>query len=815
MPEVKLTLPVAKMTCANCAMNIERSLQKLKGVIDVNVNFASEKAKVTFDSSKTATGDIVYNIRAAGFDVLSESVDLPVTGMTCANCAMNIERTLNKKVPGVVTASVNFATEKASVTYIPSASGLDDIVGAIRKIGFNAIQPDEEMGSDDLEQIARAKEIKRQTVMFITGIAFTLPLLLISMSRDFGLTGAWSHENWINWLFFILATPVQFFTGWDYYTGGFKSLKNKSANMDVLVAMGSSVAYFYSIAVLLVPNLGEHVYFETSAVIITLIKLGKMLEARTKGKTGSAIRKLIQLRPDTATIFENNEEVVLPYSHIKVDHIVVVRPGERFPVDGIVIEGKTSVDESMITGESLPVDKNSGDSVIGGTINQAGYLKFKATRVGNKTALSQIIKLVQEAQGSKAPIQAIADRVAGIFVPSIITIAFLTFVIWWALTGDFVTSMIRLVAVLVIACPCALGLATPTAIMAGTGKGAENGILYKNSESLEIATSLDTIVLDKTGTITIGKPAVVDIIPLHPIICSEKKLMQLAASVEKGSEHPLGKAIYSSGVKMGIKLHEPEGFVAWGGSGVEANIQDIHVRVGKPEWFSEAGVDLGNVREKIFAYQAEGKTAMVVTSNDEICGIITVADTLKPESQEAVRQLNALNLNVIMLTGDNINTAKAIAAEAGIKNIFADVMPEEKSSLVKKLQEEKKCVGMVGDGINDSPALAQADVGIAIGTGADVAIESADVILSSGKLTGISRVIRLSHETMRTIRQNLFWAFFYNIILIPVAAGILQPFDSVPDFLRQLHPMLAALAMALSSICVVTNSLRLGKIKLQ
>jgi Cu+-exporting ATPase len=815
MVDQKVTLPITGMTCANCAMNIERTVKKLNGIKDANVNFAAEQAVVAFDPKLLHLRDIVDNIHGSGYTVAKAKVELPVTGMTCANCAMNIERALSRKVPGVINASVNFATERVYVEYVPSISNIDEIVSAIKKAGYGAITPDEVLEGEDAELAARKAEIKDQTLKFTVGVLFALPLFLLSMGRDFNLTGTWSHQPWINWLFFALATPVQFYTGWDYYVGGIKSLKNKSANMDVLVAMGSSVAYFYSLAVLLFPFLGEHVYFETSAVIITLIKLGKMLEARTKGKTGGAIRKLIGLQPKTATVLENGIENDIPLTRVKKGDIVIVRPGERIPVDGIILEGESAVDESMLSGESLPVDKHANDTVVGGTINGEGLLKFKATRVGKETALAQIIKLVQEAQGSKAPIQAIADRVAAIFVPSVIAIAFITFALWWGITGEFVPSMIRLVAVLVIACPCALGLATPTAIMAGTGKGAEKGVLFKNSEALENATKLDTIVLDKTGTITIGKPAVVDIIPFDPDITTKDQLLKLAASVEKGSEHPLGKAIVNEAKTKGLELWDPENFKASGGFGVEAQIDGDFVRLGKPQWFHELGVDIDLAKDKISYLQSEGKTVMVLVRGNNLSGLISVSDTLKPESKEAIKQLHSQNLKVVMLTGDNIQTAQTIASQVNIDDIFAEVHPEEKSSKIKELQEKGEKTGMVGDGINDAPALAQADVGLAIGTGTDVAIETADVILSSGSLTGVSRAIRLSRATMKTVRQNLFWAFCYNILLIPVAAGILQPFEFFPVFLRQLHPILAALAMALSSISVVTNSLLLYKAEIE
>jgi len=809
MIEQTITLPVSGMTCANCALNIERGIKKLEGVQTTNVNFAAEQAVIGFDPKQLLAKDVVKNIQGSGYTVVTSKAEHPVTGMTCANCAMNIERALNKKVPGIVDASVNFATERVSIEYIPAVSTLDDIISAIKKAGYGAIAPDEALEGEDAEEAARNAEIRDQTRKFIVGVVFSLPLFALSMLRDFNLVGSWSYAAWVNWFFLALATPVQFYTGLDYYVGGYKSLKNKSANMDVLVAMGSSVAYFYSLSVLLFPLLGEHVYFETSAVIITLIKLGKMLEARTKGKTGGAIRKLVGLQPKTAMILENGEEKEMPLTRVKVGDIVIVRPGERIPVDGIVLEGESAVDESMLSGEPLPVDKHVKDLVVGGTINGEGLLKFEATRVGRDTALAQIIKLVQEAQGSKAPIQAIADRVSAVFVPAVIVIALITFGLWWGITGEFVPSMIRLVAVLVIACPCALGLATPTAIMAGTGKGAEKGILFKKSEALETATKLDTIVLDKTGTITMGKPAVTDIMVFDSDFKNENQLLKLAASVEKGSEHPLGKAIVNEAKARGIDLWEPQNFKAMRGFGVEAKIEGQSVKMGQPKWFHNTEIDIEKAKNKIDQLQSQGKTVMVLVKEDTMCGLVAVSDTLKPESKAAIEQLHAQNLKVVMLTGDNLKTAQAIASEVNIDDIFAEVRPEEKSSKIKALQEEGHKTGMVGDGINDAPALAQADVGMAIGTGTDVAIETANVILSSGSLTGVSRAIKISRSTMSTIRQNLFLAFIYNMLLIPVAAGILAPFDIFPVFIRQLHPILAALAMALSSISVVTNSLRL------
>jgi len=815
MSEKTVTFPVTGMTCANCALNIERNMRKLPGVKEANVNFTTEQAAISFDSDEIQIEDVVEKIHDAGYGVPKTTVEFPVTGMSCANCAMTIERTLKKEVPGVVRASVNLAAERASVEYIPTLATMDDMIAAIEKAGYGAIRPAGTVEDEDAELAARNAEIRNQTRRFLVGVLFTAPLFFLSMGRDFGLFGLWSHAAWVNWLFLALATPVQFYTGWDYYTGGWRSLKNRSANMDVLVAMGSSVAYFYSLSLLLYLPLGKHVYFETSAVIITLIKLGKMLESRTKGKTGGAIRKLMGLRPKTATILENGKEKDMPLSQVKVGDIVIVRPGESIPVDGVVLEGDSSVDESMLTGEPLPVDKGLRDKVTGGTINGEGRLKFEATRVGKDTALARIIRLVQEAQGSKAPIQALADRVAAVFVPGVIGIAFLTFILWWAIGGEFVPSMIRLVAVLVIACPCALGLATPTAIMAGTGKGAEKGMLFKNSEALEMATKLDTIVLDKTGTITIGKPSVVNLVVSDAFIKNEEELLRIGASVERGSEHPLGRAIVKEAEKRGIDLFEPGDFRALRGRGVQAKINGQEVLVGKPSWFDEMEVNFDDAKDRIRSLQEQGKTVMTVVVDRKLAGLIAVADTVKPESRDAIGELHKAHLKVAMLTGDNTQTAKTIASEVNIDEVFAEVRPEEKSSKIKELQARGEKVGMVGDGINDAPALAQADVGLAIGTGTDVAIETADVILVSGNLTGVSKAIQLSRATMKTVKQNLFWAFFYNVILIPVAAGVLFPFEFLPGFLRQLHPILAALAMAVSSITVVSNSLLLYRAKIK
>jgi Cu+-exporting ATPase len=818
MATKQVNLPVTGMTCANCSLTIERNLKRLEGVEGAAVNLASEKASVIYDPSVVKEGDFLALIRDIGYDVPTAKAELPITGMTCANCALTIERTLGR-LDGVVSASANFATERASVEYLPGVVSLAAIQQAIRDVGYDVVVPAEGEAAEDVERAAREAEIRDQTRKFWIGVSLSLPLLLLSMGRDFGLLGAWAHEPWVNWLFLALATPVQFYVGSDYYIGGFKSLRAGSANMDVLVAMGSSAAYFYSLAVLLFPGLGGHVYFETSAMIITLIKLGKMLEARAKGRTSEAIKKLMGLRPKTARVVRDGAEVDVPVESVVLGDVVVVRPGERLPVDGVVVEGHSAVDESMLTGESLPVDKKPGDQVVGGTINKQGLLRFEATRVGAQTALAQIIRLVEEAQGSKAPIQRLADRVSAVFVPVVIAAAALTFLAWLIIGGvGFTQSMIYMVAVLVIACPCALGLATPTAIMVGTGKGAEYGILFKNSEALERAHELATVVLDKTGTITRGEPSVTDVVPMSADGASGSRagqnaleggaLLRLAASAERGSEHPLGEAIVRAAQQEGLALSEPQGFEAVAGQGVAATVDGQQVLVGSLRLLESRGVVLNGLDASLARLEEEAKTAMLVSVEREAVGVLAVADTVKEGSAEAIRQMQDLGLQVVMITGDNQRTAQAIGEQVGVSRVVAEVLPGDKAIQVKALQEGTT-VGMVGDGINDAPALAQADVGVAIGTGTDVAMAAADVTLMSGDLRGVPRAIALSRATMRTIKENLFWAFFYNVILIPLAAGVFYPWLGI-----RLHPVLAAGAMAFSSIFVVSNSLRLRRAKL-
>ncbi len=841
----QITMPVLGMTCANCVATVERNTKKVEGVDDAVVNFGTEKVTVTYDPATATPQAIIARIAKAGYRVPTATLELPITGMTCANCAATVERTLNKKVPGILAASVNFATEKAIVTYIPGTVTKADMVAAVEGAGYGVVTVEADEELVDAEKIAREREIQDQTRKLLVGVIFTLPLFLFSMARDFGLVDHWAHAAWVNYLFLLLATPVQFYTGWDYYVGGYKSLRNKSANMDVLVALGSSVAYFYSVVITL-GFLDGHVFFETSAAIITLIKVGKLLEVRAKGKTSEAIKALMGLQAKTARVERNGIAVDIPIEQVQVGDIVLVRPGEKIPVDGVVTAGHSAVDESLLTGESLPVDKSVGDEVIGATLNKQGLLKLEATKVGRETALAQIVRLVEQAQGSKAPIQALADKVSAVFVPAVIGIAVLTFIIWLSSGAGFTPALVRLVAVLVIACPCALGLATPTAIVVGMGKGAGQGILFRNSAALERAHSLDVVVLDKTGTITKGEPAVTDVIiseqwlarrknllvvggdrqrisvplpvaaaePTNEGRAAEAEILRLAASAERGSEHPLGEAVVRMARAEGLSLSEPNRFEAVVGHGVTAQIDEYRIVLGNARLMEREKIHLNGLDEKAKELQDEAKTAMWVAVDGQAAAIIGIADTIKEGSREAVAGLKAMGLDVVMMTGDNQATAEAIAAEVGVDRVLAEVLPGDKAANVAKLQQEGVTVAMVGDGINDAPALAQADVGIAIGTGADVAMETAGITLISGDLRGVSKAIRLSRATMRTIKENLFWAFAYNVLLIPVAAGVLAVLPNLPVYLRELHPIAAAFAMAFSSVTVVGNSLRLRRARI-
>ncbi|MGQ9503109.1 MAG: heavy metal translocating P-type ATPase [Anaerolineae bacterium] len=760
-------------------------------------------------------------------------IELPITGMTCANCAATIERTLTRKVPGVISATVNLATERATVEYIPDQVTRRDLIAAVERAGYGVLETDE-IDSEDAEQRARAKEIHIQAHKFWIGALFTFPLFVLSTARDSGVLAHWAHQLWFNWLLLALATPVQLYVGWDYYIGGWKALRNGAANMDVLVAMGSSAAYLYSVLVTIAWTLGQgswgdHVYFETAAVIITLIKLGKLLEARARGRTSAAIRQLMRMYPKTARVIRANQEMELPVEQVVVGDVVLVRPGERIPVDGIILEGHSTVDESMLTGESIPVDKQPGDPVTGATINKQGFLKVQAQRVGAETVLAQIVRLVQQAQGSKLPIQRLADQVSAVFVPFVVGVALLTLLIWWLVVGvDFTTALIRMVAVLVIACPCALGLATPTAVMVGLGRGATMGILFRNSVALERLHAARTVVLDKTGTLTIGQPTVTDIVVSdrgHTVLSAvkthaqpldaESELLYLAASAESVSEHPLGKAIVDAAKERGIVPSAPEEFEALSGQGIISRAGQHTVLVGRHNFMVDRSVALNGLENTEQQLQADAKTVIWVAVDGQAVGLVAMADVLKPGSREAVQQLHRMGLRVVMITGDNQSTARAIARAVEIDRVLAEVLPEDKAAVVKRLQAEGNgLVVMVGDGINDAPALAQADVGIAMGSGTDIAMETADITLMRGDLKAVPQAIALSRATMRTIKQNLFWAFFYNVLLIPVAAGGLYPITWLPVTVRALHPALAAFAMAFSSVTVVTNSLRLRKVHL-
>lgn len=806
----KKAFKIEGMTCSACSNRVERFVKKLDGVINANVNFATETLNVEFDESKLNDEIIENTVVKAGYAVKKnlKTYTFKVEGMTCSACASRVER-VTKKLGGVQSSVVNLATEKLTININEDEVGYSQIKAAVDKAGYKLVKEEEKA-----EEEIKVDETQLLFTRFIVSVVFTVPLLIITMGHMLGMPLPHMIDSMMNPLNFataqlILTAPVMI-VGYKFYHIGIKNLFKLSPNMDSLIAIGTSAAFLYGIFGIYKIQIGEtnyamHLYFESAAVILTLITLGKYLEAVSKGKTSQAIKALMGLAPKTATIVRNNVEMVIPIEEVIVGDIILVKPGEKLPVDGDIIEGNTSIDESMLTGESLPVEKTIGSSVIGASINKTGFIKYKATRVGKDTALAQIVKLVEEAQGSKAPIAKLADVISAYFVPTVIILAIIASGAWLMAGETPVFSLTIFIAVLVIACPCALGLATPTAIMVGTGKGAENGVLIKGGEALETTHQIKTIVFDKTGTITEGKPIVTDIITNG---ISEDEILILAASSEKGSEHPLGEAIVRGAEDKGLELKEIEEFNAIPGHGIEVKIENKNILLGNQKLMKEKGIEIDVLLEASDKLASEGKTPMYVAVDNILRGIVAVADTVKPSSKSAIEALHNMGIKVAMITGDNKKTADAIAAQVGIDIILAEVLPEDKANEVKKLQGENIKVAMVGDGINDAPALAQADVGIAIGSGTDVAIESADIVLMKSDLMDVITAIKLSKATIKNIKQNLFWAFGYNVLGIPVAMGILHIFGG-----PLLNPMIAAAAMSLSSVSVLTNALRLRKFK--
>jgi Cu+-exporting ATPase len=799
---------VSGMTCASCVASLESALSRVPGAERVSVNLATERATITYDGDLTDVQGLARAIEDAGYQVRNETVTLPIRGMTCAACVNTLERGLHK-VPGVLSATVNLATSRGTVTYLPSILNLGGLRQAIEDLGYEV--PEVTSPAEDVEHRAREREMKTLRRKFLVGALLSGLVMLGSMPE---LVPWWPAILTNHYTLWALTTPVQFWVGWQFLRGFAKALRHGTADMNTLVTIGTMAAYLYSVGVTLAPRFfsvgGSHaaVYFDTAAVLITLIVLGRWLEAKARGRTSEAIKRLLGLQPKVARVRRGGAEIDLPVEEVTVGDLIIVRPGEKIPVDGIVREGYSSVDESMLTGESLPTEKAPGASVVGASLNKTGSFVFEATRVGKETVLAQIVQLVESAQGSKAPIQRLADRVAGIFVPVVVGLGVLTFGVWYVLgpAPAFTYALSNFMAVLLIACPCALGLATPTAIMVGTGRGAEHGILIKSAESLETAHRVQTVIFDKTGTLTRGEPVVTEVVAVDAV--ERDEVLRLAAAAEWGSEHPLGKAIIATANDTAIAVPPAQDFEALPGQGVRARVEGKLVRLGKPQFLLDHGIALNGLEKEAERLAEGGQTPLYVAADDKAIGVIAVADTVKPGARAAVAALQVMGIDVAMITGDNPRTAAAIAQEVGVDRVLAEVLPQDKAAEVKKLQAEGRVVAMVGDGINDAPALAQADVGIALGTGTDVAIETADIALLRDDLMGVATSIRLSRRTMQTIRQNLFWAFFYNTILIPVAAGVLYPVFGV-----LLNPMFAGAAMAFSSVSVVTNSLRLRHFK--
>ena len=796
----KTTLTISGMHCASCAAKIEHGLKNTLGVKSANVNLTTNKATVEYDDSKTDVSKFEDVVKKKGYSVVKDEVNLHVEGMMSDHCA-NIVKNSVEKLEGIVEAKPNWSTQKAVIYYDSSKVSIKDIINAIDKAGYKASQ----LESKDTEKEFREKEIKQLKEKLVLSFIFSLPFIYFMVVGFFPvLPLPRAIEQNMAWIQTLLLIPV-IYAGRNFYTSGFKSLFNLSPNMDSLVAIGTGAAIVYSFLVTLVPDTFQGLYYETAAFLITFILLGRYLEALAKGRTSEAIKKLIGLQAKTARVERRGEEIEIPIEDVQIGDIIIVKPGEKIPTDGVVVSGHSSVDESMVTGESIPVEKNKGDEIVGSTINKQGLLKIKATKIGRDTFLSQIIKFVEDAQASKAPIQELVDKISLYFVPVVIIISVLAFILWYFVLGNtLVFSLSIAIAVLVIACPCAMGLATPTAVMVGTGMGANSGILIKNAEALQKTEKVDTVVFDKTGTLTKGKPEVTDIIAFNNY--SENDVLKYSAIVEKGSEHPLGESIVKKAKEKRINIHDAKSFVAIAGKGVSALYDKKKILLGSRKLMKDKGIKILSAESTMRKLEGEGKTAMLVSLDKELIGIIAVADTLKENSKEAVQKLHGMGKKIVMITGDNERTAKAIALQTGIDEVLSEVLPEEKAEKIKGLQEQGRNVAMVGDGINDAPALAQADIGIALGSGTDVAIETGDLVLVKNDLNDVVTAIKLSNYTMKKIKQNLFWAFFYNIVGIPVAAGALYP---VFGFL--LNPAIAGAAMAMSSVSVVSNTLLMKK----